>query len=223
MFPDTIMAHGRDLMAVNRKRFVTRSEYAEQNKRVEKINHFSKYLNILIVLASILIVLTLVITIATTGDNEVVKEEPAEKPPVEQQQQPTPNEVEQVATSDSPEEKIDETIVVTENEDAVVKEVHTNEAWPVYPTQQTGPHTSTYQKGHIDYKEKLAAIFSVVDLKLEESIVLNVGNNGSASSAIAVVTSMDRTQMYRVSIEWVEGQGWKPVKLEVLNTVEGAY
>ena len=44
-----------------------------------------------------------------------------------------------------------------------------------------------------------------------------------AATAIAVVTSMDKQQKYRVSIEWIDGEGWKPTRLEVLNAVEGAY
>ncbi len=34
---------------------------------------------------------------------------------------------------------------------------------------------------------------------------------------------MDQQQKYRVSIEWVANQGWKPVKVEILNEIEGAY
>ncbi|MER2114905.1 MAG: YrrS family protein, partial [Solibacillus isronensis] len=75
---------------------------------------------------------------------------------------------------------------------------------------------------HIDYEEKLKAIFSVIDLQQENSIVLRVNNNGSAESAIAVVTSMDKEQKYRVSIEWVDNEGWKPVQVEVLTTLEGS-
>ena len=67
------------------------------------------------------------------------------------------------------------------------------------------------------------AIFSVLDIPQDNSIVLSVKNNGSTTTAIAVVTSMDKQQKYRVSIEWIDGEGWKPTRLEVLNTVEDAY
>ena len=40
---------------------------------------------------------------------------------------------------------------------------------------------------------------------------------GMRNHAIAVVSSMDKTQKYRVSIEWIDEQGWKPVKVEVLK------
>lgn len=206
-------------MAINRKRFVTRSEYAEQNKRVGTINKLSKYLNILIVVVSVLIVLTLVLTISTNDKDELVAE--VEKESV--QEGPLAEEKPVEVISEEPEDIPGDTTIVPVTDDAVVKEVHTNDAWPVHPTKQTGAHTSAFEKGHIDYEEKLAAIFSVIALQQQESIILSVRNNGSTTSAIAVVTSMDRTQMFRVSIEWLDAQGWKPVKLEVLKTVDGAY
>ncbi|MER1986062.1 MAG: YrrS family protein [Solibacillus sp.] len=207
-------------MGVNRKRFVTRSEYAEENKRLAKINKVGKYLNLYIVVAAALTVIILAVTIATSGNEEVASTKP-------------PEPVEDVVTEDLAEEPVEEealveeptgeNTIVTVTDDPVVEEIQTNEAWSVHPTEQTGPHTSTFQKGHIDYEEKLAAIFSVTDLVQEESFVKSVKNNGSASSAIAVVTSKDGSKMYRVSIEWIGETGWKPVKLEVLKTLAGAY
>lgn len=206
-------------MAVNRKRFVTRSEYAEENKRLTKINKIGKYLNLYIVAVAALTVIILAATIAMSGNEEVA---PTKEP--EQQEIPTPTEptAEEPVVEEAPEEPVGENQIVTVD-DPVVQEVQTNAAWPVHPTTQTGRHVSTFEKGHIDYEEKLAAIFSVTDLVQEESFVKKVGNNGSASNAIAVVTSKDGSKIYRVSIEWMDGAGWKPVKLEVLKTLEGAY
>ncbi len=80
-----------------------------------------------------------------------------------------------------------------------------------------------FAEGHIDYEEKLSTIFSVTSLSEENSIIWKITNNGSADTAIAVVSSKDKEQKYRVSIEWVPNEGWKPVKLEKLNTLEGSY
>lgn len=207
------------MLAVNRKRFVTRSEYAEENKRLTKINKLSKYLNVYIVIVAVLTIVVLALTVAMNGSREEVTE-----PTIEQE---TPAAVEQpVVEEPVHEEQAEDTsepTIVPVTDDPVVQEVRTNDAWSAHPTEQTGPHTSTFEKGHIDYEEKLAAIFSVTDLVREESFIKSVRNNGSASSAIAVVTSQDGTKMYRVSIEWIEETGWKPVKLEVLKTLDGAY
>lgn len=203
---------------VRNKRFVTRSEYAEENKRLTTIHKIGKHLNIYILIVAALTVIILAFTIMTNGTDEATPDHEAEEA-VTAEQPAVEEPVEGLVTEEQPvaQEQV-ETV-----EDPVVGEVRTNPAWAPYPTQQTGPHTSTFEKGHIDYEEKLAAIFSVTDLVQEDSFIKSVRNNGSASSAIAVVTSKDGAKMYRVSIEWLDGQGWKPVKLEVLKTLEGAY
>lgn len=207
-------------MGVNRKQFVTRNEYAEENKRLTKINKAGKYLNVYIVAAAALTIIILAMTIATNGSEEVASTkppEPAKEVVLDDLTEKEPVEEELVV-----EELTAENTVVT-IDDPVVEEIQTNDSWPAHPTEQTGPHTSTFQKGHIDYEEKLAAIFSVTDLEQGASFVKSVKNNGSASSAIAVITSQDGSKMYRVSIEWIDETGWKPVKLEVLKTLNGAY
>ncbi len=113
--------------------------------------------------------------------------------------------------------------VINASDDPLVAEVWTSDAWQAYPTAQTGEHQSTFAQGHIDYEEKLQSIFSVVPIEQQESIIWSVKNNGNAKSAIAVISSNDKTQKYRVAIEWIEQQGWKPVQVEVLNTLEGTY
>lgn len=214
---------GGIVLAINRKRFVTRSEYAEENKRLTKINKLSKHLNVYILVVAVLTVAVLALTITMGG----TREETAPAKPVEQEKPATveqPEEpVDELSAEELPIEKGSEPTSIIVTDDPVVQEVRTHEAWPVHPTEQTGPHTSTFENGHIDYEEKLAAIFSVIDLVREDSIIKSVRNNGSASNAIAVISSMDGLKMYRVSIEWVDGMGWKPVKLEVLKTLDGAY
>lgn len=212
----------RGFLVARNKRFVTRSEYAEENKRLDKINKIGKHLNVYIAVVAVLTVAILAVIIALGGQKEVVEPKPQEEQAPAEKEQPAVTEPEEEEGQQAIEETAPNQVTVLAD-DPVVQEVQTNDAWPVYPTKQTGPHTSTFEKGHIDYEEKLAAIFSVTDLVQEESIVKKVGNNGSTSSAIAVVVSKDGTKMYRVSIEWINGAGWKPVKLEVLKTLEGAY
>lgn len=113
--------------------------------------------------------------------------------------------------------------VINASNDPRVAEVWTSNEWQPYPTAQTGEHRSTFAQGDIDYEEKLQSIYSVIPIKQQESIIWSVKNNGNAKSAIAVISSNDKTQKYRIAIEWVEQQGWKPVQVEVLNTLEGTY
>ena len=105
-------------------------------------------------------------------------------------------------------------------EDGVVVERWTSEEWEPYPTKQVGPHASVYQKGHIDYEEKLSSIYSVIPLERENSILLKIQNNGSAQTSRAIVTNIEKTEIYRVFIEWVDKEGWKPMMVEVLDSLE---
>jgi len=223
-----------------KRRFQTRQQYAEQQSKQTKFQKADKRLNYLIAIVAVLIVATLIfiITQEPEPENKAEQDSPAEVatdvPEDDAGQETEDNETE----TNVPEEVEEEDTVTDETEteqptsesgdtvspsdDPSVKEVITNPNWPAYPTAQTGEHVSTYEKGHIDYEEKLKAIFSVLDLQQENSIVLRVNNNGSTESAIAVVTSMDKEQKYRVSIEWVDNEGWKPVQVEVLTTLEGS-
>ncbi|WP_339172109.1 YrrS family protein [Solibacillus sp. FSL R5-0691] len=222
-----------------KRRFQTRQQYAEQKTKQTKFQKADKRLNYLIAIVAVLIVATLIFIITQEPEpkNEAEQEDSAEEVATDVQDEDTgqeseenetetnvPEEVEEEDTaSDESEQPTSESgEIVSPSDDPSVKEVITNPNWPAYPTAQTGNHVSTYEKGHIDYEEKLKAIFSVIDLQQENSIVLRVNNNGSAESAIAVVTSMDKEQKYRVSIEWVDNEGWKPVQVEVLSTLEGS-
>lgn len=222
-----------------KRRFQTRQQYAEQKSKKTKFQKADKRLNYLIAVVAVLIVATLIF---------IITQEPSPKNEAEQQDSPAevatdvpeddagqetednetetnvPEEAEvEENSSDETEQPTSESgNMVSPSNDPAVKEVITNPNWPAYPTAQTGEHVSTYEKGHIDYEEKLKAIFSVIDLQQENSIVLRVNNNGSAENAIAVVTSMDKEQKYRVSIEWVDNEGWKPIQVEVLSTLEGS-
>lgn len=220
-----------------KRRFQTRQQYAEEKAKETKFELADKRLNYLIGIVAVLIVATLIF---------IISKEPSSTNEAEQQQLPQSTDVSSNVKTDD-DEKVaedDETVnsvsegeeqlsqeepliqsenTVTPSADPVVQEVLTNPGWQAYPTAQTGEHVSTYEKGHIDYEEKLKAIFSVLELEQDNSIILSVKNNGNAKNAIAVVTSMDKQQKYRVSIEWFDNEGWKPIQVEVLTTVEGAY
>ncbi|MGM9945744.1 MAG: DUF1510 family protein [Lysinibacillus sp.] len=219
--------------------YLTRSqENTRTNRRKEyKMN---RTLNYLIALVSVLLVITLGI-IFMTGDEDEAEQQPQTEDSAvqsegsaaeEEDKQEDETEVGQPATNDATNEESDEDnskvdtsdeAVINASDDPLVAEVWTSEAWQAYPTAQTGEHQSTFVEGHIDYEEKLQSIFSVVPIEQQESIIWSVKNNGNAKSAIAVISSNDKTQKYRVAIEWVDEQGWKPVQVEVLNTLEGTY
>lgn len=214
---------------------VTRAqENTRTNRRKE--DKMNRTLNYLIALVSVLVVITLGV-IFMTGDEEEAGEQQAEdalqseNPQTAQQGDETEDEQATVdepmndvsAEDDSAIDAGEDAAVVNASDDPLVAEVWTSESWQAYPTAQTGEHRSTFAQGDIDYEEKLQSIFSVVPIEQQDSIIWSVKNNGNAKSAIAVISSNDKTQKYRVVIEWIEQQGWKPVQVEVLNTLDGTY
>lgn len=82
---------------------------------------------------------------------------------------------------------------------------------------------SSYDDNSVDWAEKVATVAAVTGIEKDNMIIWRMGNNGGANSAIATVSTNDKTKMYRVSMEWVDNEGWTPVKLEQLNTLNGAY
>lgn len=214
---------------------VTRAqENTRTNRRKE--DKMNRTLNYLIALVSVLVVITLGV-IFMTGDEDEAGEQQAgdalqsENPQtVEQEDEPEDGQAtdderanDVAAEDDNTVDADEDAAVVNASDDPLVAEVWTSEAWQPYPTAQTGEHRSTFAQGDVDYEEKLHSIFSVVPIEQQESIIWSVKNNGNAKSAIAVISSNDKTQKYRVAIEWIEQQGWKPVQVEVLNTLEGTY
>ena len=101
------------------------------------------------------------------------------------------------------------------------QETIVNPSWQPIGTKQSGNHVSSYEKGSIDWVEKEDALSYTTNLSKDNMIVWFLGNGGSPHKSIGVVSSNNKSEMYRVYLQWVDGQGWKPEKMEVLNTLEG--
>ncbi|WP_392453941.1 DUF1510 family protein [Chryseomicrobium aureum] len=101
--------------------------------------------------------------------------------------------------------------------DPIVDEVIVNTAWQPVGTTQTGEHVSSYTKGTVDWDEKIKALQYASGLSADNMYTIFLGNGGSPQKSIGTVTSKDKSEMYRIYLEWVDGQGWKPTKLEKLN------
>lgn len=226
-------------MNKEKKESMTRGQYSTREQKRKQRSKSDKILNILIAIVSILIVVNLAFlfikddkgnTSKQKNDSENKTELTKEKSETENSEsnsdhQQNMEDSEQIAVSAiEGNEKFGTVSMKVETlNDPIVEEVITNPDWQPTPTKQTGEHISAYDKGHIDYEEKLQTIRNAVNLEENNITYYWVGNNGASSSAIAVVSSKDQSQKYRVSIEWVENQGWKPVKIEKLKQLEGAY
>ncbi|KAA0549311.1 DUF1510 family protein [Bacillus sp. BGMRC 2118] len=112
---------------------------------------------------------------------------------------------------------------VANSEDPNVKETIVNEGWRPVGTSQAEPHVATYDSASTDWQEMMKAIEYATGLTQQDWILWRIGNGGSPSHAQSVVSTRDKKYVYRVQMEWVKGEGWKPSKLETLNQVPPEY
>ncbi|MDF2038713.1 YrrS family protein [Cytobacillus oceanisediminis] len=93
-----------------------------------------------------------------------------------------------------------------------------NPAWKPVGTSQSGEHTAVYDQNHVDWQEMLSAIQYATGIEQGNMTVWFLGNNGPNSS-VGTISTKDQSEKYRVYIDWVDGEGWKPSKVEVLNEI----
>lgn len=81
--------------------------------------------------------------------------------------------------------------------------------WPPSGTIQEGPHTTDYSNGSQDRIEIKRAVSYVTGIPEDDMIEWHVGNGGE-QKVIATVSNREKTEYYRVYLDWIDGEGWKP-------------
>ncbi|WP_035322529.1 YrrS family protein [Peribacillus kribbensis] len=102
-------------------------------------------------------------------------------------------------------------------DDSNVKKAYKNDSWKPVGTTQQGEHVAKYDQGSQDWNEMEKALAYGAGINPDNITVWWIQNNGSPNSAVGTVSAKDNDQAYRVFIDWVDGQGWKPVKVELLK------
>ena len=126
---------------------------------------------------------------------------------------------ESAATEDaSASEEADESQeVVTEGDGNGVRETE-DSSWQPVGTTQTGEHIANYDKSSADWQEMLNAISYATGLDQANMTVYWLGRDKSTTNgSFSTVASKDNKQKYNVYLQWVDGQGWKPTKVEDLS------
>ncbi|WP_042337867.1 YrrS family protein [Bacillus andreraoultii] len=124
---------------------------------------------------------------------------------------------------DSEEQKDDESsteeeVETVESDDPNVIEAKINNNWQPIGTSQTGEHTTKYDKGTTDRQEMEKALSYATGVSTDNMIVWWLENGGTPNkNVIGTISTKDSTKIYRVYLEWVDGEGWKPTKLEQLK------
>lgn len=81
-------------------------------------------------------------------------------------------------------------------------------------TSQTGPHTSSYEEGSVDWNEKLKAIRLATGLD-ENMTVWKIANGGGPQKSVAEVSANKQpNERYTVNLEWVDEKGWMATSVQ---------
>ncbi|GKV54367.1 hypothetical protein NCCP2222_03140 [Sporosarcina sp. NCCP-2222] len=132
------------------------------------------------------------------------------------------NETDQETTV-SDEEADGKLVSVTPTDEKVVTETVVNESWAPIGTAQSGEHVSSYDGESVDWNEKKKALAYATGLSEDSMIFWKIKNGGGPQKSVGIVSTRDKSQLYRVYLEWVDGQGWQPVKMDKLSTLDFDY
>ncbi|WP_176458878.1 YrrS family protein [Caldifermentibacillus hisashii] len=112
----------------------------------------------------------------------------------------------------------EEDVIKVNSNDPNVIEAKINPNWKPVGTSQTGEHITQYNQGSTDWQEMLKAISYATNVDVGNMTVLWIGNGGEPNkNAVGTISTKDTGLIYRVYLDWVDGEGWKPTKLEQLK------
>jgi cytoskeletal protein RodZ len=215
------------------------NDEASRARKLAKRRKTNLILNSLITIVLLLIVFVTVKIFFGDGQSEAEKSDAVvvdkqlanEKTDVgsgnkdEEEAEEVEEEKKDASDSEEESESEDEELEETESEPTIteggstpdVKQTIVNPDWKPVGTTQTGEHQAVYDESSVDWQEMLKALSYATGIDVTNMTVWFLGNNGSPQSAIGTVSDKAGGPKYRVPIEWVDGEGWKPVKVEELQ------
>jgi hypothetical protein len=155
----------------------------------------------------------------TANEEEETTEEEPEEDMSNAETEPsstTPSDTEEVETTEPGTDEDTEPVVTEGGTEPNVIRTLVNPSWKPIGTVQTGEHYNQYDG--VDWDEMVDAIAYATGLTEDSMTVHFLGNNGHNKS-VGTVYTKGKEDIYRVYIEWVDGQGWKPSKVEELSEV----
>ena len=88
--------------------------------------------------------------------------------------------------------------------------------WKPVGTSQSGEHVSSYDLGTPDWNEKVKALSYATGIPENNMTVWYIEGNGSPQKSIGTVSAKNDSQAYRVYLQWIDGEGWQPTKVQEL-------
>ncbi|PEQ36896.1 YrrS family protein [Bacillus thuringiensis] len=145
-----------------------------------------------------------------TEDKEIAKIEEKKTEDKEAAQLEGKQKVEKSVKTNGTENKEEEKMVSQE------KDPQTNPSWKPIGTEQGAKPDMKFKEGTVDWSEMKKAISYAVDVPESQLIFDFIGNNGN-NKAYGNVRDKQSNKKYKVNIDWVENQGWKPVSVQVVK------
>ncbi|HHP5619396.1 TPA: YrrS family protein, partial [Bacillus cereus] len=145
-----------------------------------------------------------------TEDKEIAKIEEKKSEDKEAAQLEGKQKVEKLVKTNENENKEEEKTVSQE------KDLQTNPSWKPIGTEQGAKPEMKFKEGTVDWSEMKKAISYAVDVPESQLIFDFIGNNGN-NKAYGNVRDKQNNKKYKVNIDWVENQGWKPASVQVVK------
>ncbi|MBW3111933.1 YrrS family protein [Bacillus sp. MCCB 382] len=123
-------------------------------------------------------------------------------------------------TSDDNNESValdDSKMKVEEGDGDNVEKTMVHPDWKPIGTEQSGDHVSSYETGTTDWQEKIKAVSYATGISEDNMTVWWMEGNGGPQKSMATVTAKDTKTPYRVYLQWVDGKGWQPTKVQELK------
>ncbi|MFA8439990.1 YrrS family protein [Pueribacillus sp. YX66] len=87
--------------------------------------------------------------------------------------------------------------------------------WEPIGTKQTGEHVTQYTRDSLDWQEMEMALAYGAGIDHDDLTVIWLGNGGDPQRAKGQVKSDNEPNtIYHVTIEWIDGEGWKPIEVQ---------
>ncbi|SNZ11156.1 Protein of unknown function [Terribacillus aidingensis] len=205
---------------------------ADENKDYSRLNNRNqrrkpkKWLSLVLALVGAAVVVVLLIAVLNnkpTASNETADDDQNKQTIADQVSGNSASDDENKEQSDEEKkeeedkEEKDSKKEEVEPSDDNVKEAYKKD-WEPIGTEQSGAHTTTFQKGTTDWNEILQAVGGAVGLDPATMTPWAIENNGNGGNDIlATISGPGSDETFRVYASWVDGDGWKVTKVEVLK------
>ncbi|GIN71015.1 hypothetical protein J14TS2_14900 [Bacillus sp. J14TS2] len=112
----------------------------------------------------------------------------------------------------------DEEVIEEDSDEANVDKVINDPSWKPVGTEQSGDHQYSSEMGSTDWNEKEKAAAYAIGISPDSMTNwwTRKGDDTGSQAVMTVSESSKPNEAYRVYLEWVDGEGWKPTEVKKL-------